>query len=240
VKLSSQWLEYDEVGSTMEVAAELLAEEGTPPGIVFAYHQNAGRGRFDRTWISQKGDSLTMSLIFTEYASHSEPWLIGMAVAIAAAQTLGTQLRWPNDLAVKEKKLGGVLTQIYPDREGGTVPVVGIGINLNQERFRDDLSEFATSIRLAFGKQSAPKQVAEEIVHRIKQMREPLSWSDLAGAWAERDATPGKIYRLVSGEVGVAEGLGPQGQLICRVGQQIREVFAADALFGPMSRATSA
>lgn len=144
----SALFEVDEVDSTQGLAAKLLAKSPGGPGLILARHQTAGRGRFDRTWHSDKDLSLTMSLIFREYPDHPKPWLIGMSVACAAAAALHCQVQWPNDLVSQGRKLGGVLTEIFPDTQGRRTPVAGVGINLNQTSFPSELASCATSLRL--------------------------------------------------------------------------------------------
>jgi BirA family biotin operon repressor/biotin-[acetyl-CoA-carboxylase] ligase len=225
------WLVVEEVGSTQTLAEHCLRED-LPHGAVLAHHQSAGKGRFGRVWISQRGDSLTMSLIFRDYADHPRPYLVGMAVAIAAAGSLHCQLRWPNDLVIGDRKLGGILTELFRDQAGRTVPVVGVGVNLNLTAFPDEIADRATSLALAHGKTYEAKEVAKGILARLERLPEPESWNDLAPIWALFDHTPGKHYRLASGEEAVALGIGSDGQLLCSVDGESRSVLAAEALFG--------
>lgn len=220
----------EEVDSTQAVCGRRLAA-GEPVGTVIARDQTEGRGRFGRTWQSQAGQSLTMSIAFTEYADSESPWLIGMAVACACAEVLGCQVRWPNDLAAHGSKLGGILTELLPDHEGRRIPVVGIGINVGQIDFPADLTLFATSCALiGLAKGLSPEQLASEVVEGIRAMPEPVDWAAIAPYWGPLDATAGKRYRLPNGTEGVALRVGAMGQLVCRVGSTEVEVLAAEAL----------
>lgn len=225
------WLEVDEVDSTQTLAGVVLRED-RPYGGVLAQEQTAGKGRFDRIWLSRRGESLTMSLIFRDYADHPQPYLVGMAAALAAAGALHCQLRWPNDLVVGERKLGGILTELLPDASGRATPVVGIGVNLNQAAFPPEIEHRATSLHLAHGGTYGAKTVAEAIVDRLVRLPEAESWADLAPIWSLFDFTPGKKYVLPTGETAVALGIGPEGQLLCSVDGESRSVLAAEALFG--------
>ena len=93
------WFVLEEAGSTQDVAATLL-ERPDCPDVVFTHHQLDGRGRFRRSWSSERDGSLTYSLIFHGHKGHERPWLIGMAVAIAVAQVLDARLQWPNDVVI--------------------------------------------------------------------------------------------------------------------------------------------
>ena len=225
------WLELDSVDSTQDVAAKCLSV-GDRVGIVYAHDQLVGRGRFGRKWFSKKGDSLTVSLVFNDYADHPKPHLIGMAVAIAAAGALHVELRWPNDLILGTRKVGGILTEILTDAEGRKVPVVGLGINLNQSEFPEEVDGIATSLLLTHGGEYEGSKVINSILARLETLPEPNSWTDFAPIWALFDRTKGKNYRLADGTPAVAVGVGSEGQLICSVEGETRYVLAAEALFG--------
>jgi len=226
-----QWAEVPSVETTQSLAADILLS-GEQIGIVYAHEQTAGKGRMGRTWVSKEGDSLTFSLIFRAYANHPRPYLIGMAAALAAAGVLHCQLRWPNDLVFGTLKVGGILTELRPDEQGRLVPVVGIGINLNQDAFPPEIGAIATSLSLARGGSYDPQLIAHRIVERLAILPEPTQWCDLAPIWALFDFTPGKRYRLPTGEEAVALGIGSDGQLMCSVDGESRVVLAAEALFG--------
>ncbi len=229
--VAGTWIELDEVDSTQNVASKMLAA-GDPVGIVFAHSQTSGRGRFGRPWISQRGESVTVSLVFHDYADHPKPHLIGMSVAVAAASALYAQLRWPNDLIIAGKKIGGILTELLPDAQGRRVPVVGLGLNLNQQSFPEEIAEIATSLTLAHGTHYEAAAVLRLVLSRLQDLPEPDSWAALAPIWNVFDKTPGKMYKLAEGSLAVAVGVGSDGQLLCSVDGESRTVLAAEALFG--------
>lgn len=228
--LGEQWTEIDTIDTTQALAAKYLAD-GRQIGVIYAHKQTAGKGRFGRTWISEEGDSLTFTLVFRAYADHPKPYLIGMAAALAAAGVLHCRLRWPNDLIIGTLKLGGILTELMPDSQGRLVPVVGIGINLNQAEFPEEIRAIATSLAIERGGHYDPQLMAHRIVERLASLPEPNEWSDLAPIWDLFDYTPGKRYRLPSGEDAIALGIGSEGQLMCSVDGESRSVLAAEAIF---------
>lgn len=228
------WVSFDEVSSTQTVAAEHLLR-GEPVGVIFARHQNAGKGRFSREWVSSEGDSLTMSLIFRDYVNHPAPHLIGMGVATAAAAVLHCELQWPNDLVFEGKKVGGVLTELLPNEKGQSTPVVGVGINLNQKTFPLEIADRATSLAIYSGGVYEPEAMGRAILDRLPKLPELLTWADLKPVWMLFDHTPGKSYRMADGNEGVALGVGPEGALICAVNGESTSVMAAEAIFGAQS-----
>ena len=220
------WRIVDTVDSTQRLAAELL-RNGSPVEIVLAREQTGGVGRFGRAWHSPRDGSLSLTLILRAYRDHPAPQYVGMAVALAAAAALHCQLAWPNDLMVGDRKLGGILTEVVDG-----VPLVGIGANLNVADFPPKIAARATSLRLAFGGSHAPQEVAERIVGGLRNLPEPDSWASLASIWSMFDRTPGKRYRLPTGEEAVALGIGADGRLLCSVEGESHAVMAAEAIFG--------
>jgi BirA family biotin operon repressor/biotin-[acetyl-CoA-carboxylase] ligase len=166
------------------------------------------------------------------YADHPKPWLVGMAVGLGVARALECQIRWPNDVVSRGKKIGGILTEMFEDAKGRRVPVVGIGVNVNQPNFPDEIAVFATSVYLEYGDEPEPVEVARAIIQSVRSLHEPTSWSVLSELWQERDDTPGKLYRSPTGEDAVAVGVGPEGELIATVDGKMKTFLAAEALFG--------
>lgn len=228
---SGPWLELDEVESTQDVLREALAGPA-PPGVVFARHQTRGRGRFDRSWFSETDRSLTMSMAFPDYADHPRPWLVGMAVAAATAAVVHCRLRWPNDLFLDGKKLGGIITELFPDSGGRSTPVVGVGLNLDVAAFPEDIAPIATSLAIHRPGHYDAVEVGRALLARLEEMPEPHHWADVQPVWTLFDETPGKKFRLMSGEEAVAIGIGPEGELVCAVEGETTMVLAAEAILG--------
>ncbi len=225
-------ISLDSVDSTQNYAADLL-KRGQPIGAVLALQQTAGRGRFGRAWHSPPGECLAVSLAFTDYVGHPRPYLLGMGLAVACAQAFECTVQWPNDVVYENRKLGGILTELLPNDKGESVPVVGVGINLNQANFPADIAGIATSVRLLHGYEIQLIDALERILEQFEALPELLNWSELASIWMALDTTKGKQYKLRDGQVATASGLGPDGELICEVDGREHWALAADALLGP-------
>jgi BirA family biotin operon repressor/biotin-[acetyl-CoA-carboxylase] ligase len=120
----------------------LEARRAMEPGrIVGAEEQTAGMGRHGRKWISESGSGLYVSLVLA--AKPTPVIMLALGLATRAAIAAGADLRWPNDVLVNGKKCAGVLAQL----EGDTI-IAGIGINVSQTGFPDDLETPATSLLL--------------------------------------------------------------------------------------------
>jgi BirA family biotin operon repressor/biotin-[acetyl-CoA-carboxylase] ligase len=147
------------VGSTNTVALQAAAQ-GAPEGSVFlAEEQTAGRGRGGHAWVSPPGEGLYVSVLLRPaLAAGDVLWLsliAGLAARDAVARVTGRipDLRWPNDLLLDEKKVGGILTEISADAQQVRHAVIGMGLNVNQTVFYESLQGAATSLRLASGRE---------------------------------------------------------------------------------------
>jgi BirA family transcriptional regulator, biotin operon repressor / biotin---[acetyl-CoA-carboxylase] ligase len=141
------------VGSTMTEAANLAAT-GAPHGtVVLADEQTAGIGRFGRHWVSDSEAGIYCSVVLRMPLPGSQVPILALALGLATAEAIEQQagldcdLRWPNDVLIGERKAAGILAQLQEDSI-----IAGIGINVNQERFPDDLRTPATSLRIAGGR----------------------------------------------------------------------------------------
>lgn len=145
-------------------AALALAQKGAEDGtVVVAERQTAGRGRLGRRWFSPPGENLYCSVILrpTPAPDRIVEWLswTPLLSAVAAARAVQTVsglypwLKWPNDILVGHRKLGGILCESNGSHAHGTFVVVGIGLNVNTERedFPDELREIATSLAAETG-----------------------------------------------------------------------------------------
>ena len=109
------------------------------------------------------------------------------------------------------------------------VPVVGIGLNLNVVEFPADLTH-ATSLAIHRPGSYDAKTVAKAILTRLEDLPEPEHWADIQPIWSLFDDTPGKKFRLISGQEALAIGIGPEGELVCAVDGETTMVMAAEAV----------
>lgn len=145
---------FPEIGSTNFEAVE-LGKKGAPHGtLVVAEAQSAGRGRLGRRWDSPAGKGLYFSLLLRPDLDAAQAPLTTLAAGLGLAQAirgLGVRnlvLKWPNDLMVAKKKLGGILTEMYHSGSKVGFLVVGVGINVSQTAgdFSTEVAPLATSL----------------------------------------------------------------------------------------------
>lgn len=127
--------------------------------VIVADEQTAGMGRMGRTWHSPPSEGLYLSLVM-----RPSP-LLTLALGLAVRDVIGerTDLRWPNDVLLSERKVAGILAQTE-----GEVVIVGIGINVSQRSFPDDLDTSATSIALE-GVVTSREQLLSALVPAVER-----------------------------------------------------------------------
>ena len=225
--------EFDEIDSTNTWLAD-QARAGAPEGLVArADYQSAGRGRLGRTWESTSGSALLCSILLRPPLASEDLALAVAAVALSAREALGRlsgltpALKWPNDLVVEDRKLGGVLAEIVNADEGAAI-IVGAGINLTAP---GPASLQATSVLGETGEVLLAQDVLEALLEELSKRRELLD--DLGGRATLRDewraalSTIGRSVRVVQaqGEIeGRALDIDDHGALVVEV-QGNRRVF---------------
>jgi len=169
---------FNTVGSTNTQAKAL--PENTPEGaVVVAEEQTAGRGRTGRAWVSPKGQGIWMSLYLKPDITPQEaPRLthvaaLAVARAIKSAVGISAGIKWPNDIIIDGKKVCGILTELSAEIDAVNSVVVGIGINVNNERFPEGLKDVATSL-LIERKKTMPNQ-NDGVVDRKALLAEVLN-----------------------------------------------------------------
>lgn len=178
-ELTTSWLgqdfiyveKLDSTNSYLRKADSDKVEHGT---ICLTDHQTAGRGRYDRTWVANPSENLTCTLAFKPYRAEGLH-VLTLACALAIAEMVDqwleveTDIKWPNDVVCEGQKLAGILTEsVFSGNEIDRV-LVGIGLNVNQERFPSSIDHKATSMsRLAEGKSFDRETVLAGILQRIE------------------------------------------------------------------------
>jgi len=204
------------VSSTFDLARS-LAEHGEPHGTVIAADfQEAGRGRLNRPWVTERGKSLMFTIILRYAGASSIPNALtlrtGLAVSLAvedlAPALIGgsVQIKWPNDVMINSRKAAGILTET----DGKTV-YIGVGVNVAQQEFPKEYRSKAASIIQFFSglAENARFDLLEKILSRLyEEIENPSTKNE---AWHER--LLGRLYK--KGEtVTFAEGAADSENLV--------------------------
>jgi BirA family biotin operon repressor/biotin-[acetyl-CoA-carboxylase] ligase len=235
-------LRYDSLPSTNTEAAR-AARLGAPEGLcVIAREQTAGRGRRERAWISPIDAGLYFSIVLRPRLEQKFWPLLTLMSALAVndalleACELSSDIKWPNDVYAGGRKLCGILAETV-EAEGGRAVVIGIGINLNELAFPEELKSIATSVETETGRTIDREHLIEALVRALNKnyeaLQQPGGIALMLGEWSQRSSyAMGKPVRVeFEGETieGVTRGLEPDGALrVETVEGEIKLVRAGD------------
>jgi len=209
--------------STMKDAA-VLAHEGKPHGTaVIADIQTAGIGRHGHAWHSDDLGGLYISIILRLEIAPTLTLALGLAVqrALNDLAQVSTDLRWPNDVMLNERKVAGILVQAA---EGALI--AGIGLNVNQSAFPPDLAEIATSLKIETGSEHpkdalADRIIAESLRYVALTKQEILSRFERNSTWPK-----GKAVEVDGHIRGTTAGLDENGFLLVRTPEKLETIIA--------------
>ena len=218
---SIEW--HESLPSTMQTARD-RALAGAPQGLVItAREQTAGRGRLGRTWSSPKG-GLWFSLVLRPPLPPEKLGLLGLAFGVAAADTLiqitglPMALKWPNDLYLSQRKLGGFLLESHLQSDRVEFVILGLGLNVNipADSFPAELRPQATSLLIETAHEYSPESLLRAILDAAEG-RYAAAIAPIVARWNELDAARGRPLRVQyegHGVEGTAAGLSPDGALL--------------------------
>jgi len=163
---------YQTLNSTMDVAFEIAlkgAEEGT---LVVAEAQSKGRGRLNRQWVSPKYKGIYLSLILRPKLLPQETPLLTLLAGVAVCEAIKEQtgisanIKWPNDILINEKKIGGILTELNAEIDTVHFVIVGIGLNVNTDKSL--LPSGATSLKEETAKEYNRADLLRKILKKME------------------------------------------------------------------------
>ncbi len=241
-------IRLDTTESTNSVALEAGRQGAASGTVIVAETQTGGRGRLKRSWLSLPGMGLYFSIILRpELAPQHLPKITlaaGVAVCLAIERKLGLrpQIKWPNDILLEDKKVGGILSETGPVGQTSTgqqtLVVVGIGLNIKEPTggFPPDLKEKATAFSEHLDKAVAREELVLPIADGLDRgvaLLEKGDFPKILKEWMQRDASQGKVLTWVTPQGGKVTGLslGPDPEGVLRIRGQagtIHTVLSGD------------
>jgi BirA family biotin operon repressor/biotin-[acetyl-CoA-carboxylase] ligase len=186
-------LHFSRVTGSTNRDAVAAGRQGAPHGSVyFSDAQQSGRGRGDHAWISAAGEGLYVSVLLRPQIPAARLAFLPLAAGLAAADAIRTvsglavDLRWPNDLLIGPRKVGGILVEAGNNSKSLLHAVVGIGINVHQRTFPPDLATPATSLDLETNRHIARQALLLALLKSLQQEALALANSDAAREIAAR------------------------------------------------------
>lgn len=226
--VAKEVLYFDTIDSTNTKAQE-LAEKGYPSGtLVVADKQESGKGRRGRSWVSPSGTGIFMTLMIKPDINPNNASMLTLVAALAVARAITSvtgeeaMIKWPNDIVVNGKKVCGILTEMNAQFDYINHIVVGIGINVHNESFPEEISQMASSLMIeAGGKRFHRAQIIAETMSYFEQYYDTfLKTQDLSALVREYDkllVNRNKSVRVLDPKEpfdGKAMGITPKGELI--------------------------
>jgi BirA family biotin operon repressor/biotin-[acetyl-CoA-carboxylase] ligase len=254
-------LYFASVGSTNDIAAALAERGGAEGAVIVAETQSAGRGRRGRVWFSPPGSGLYVSIVLAPSRARLDPDRavallplaagVALADAIEAAAGLKVELKWPNDLYVGRRKLGGILAEAValegpraaapgarePGGPSGGSPsevtsvVCGYGINVASVACPRDIADRATSLEAELGRPIGRAELLVETLTAMACRYEELllgRYDAILDAWRAR--APRSVGARVSWttgtgtDAGVTAGVDERGALLVRIGHRTERI----------------
>lgn len=233
---------YYKVTDSTNLRAKELGREGTHGTLILAERQTAGRGRRGRTWESDEEENVYMSLYLRPEFSPEKVAMLTLVMAYSVEEVLRrkwkieAQIKWPNDLVLNKKKICGILTEMTMEGRKIQSVVIGVGINLGNQEFPEELKESATSIWMETGKHISREDLVDEIMAEFEQQYEAFcSAGDLmplVNGYNKVLVNKGKEVLVLDAKgeyTAWSEGINAQGELQIKKVDGTREnIFAGE------------
>lgn len=223
------------VADSLPSTNTVLTETGlTDKAILLCEHQSAGRGRHQRQWLSPIGKNLYLSFgwdLKIELLHPAISLCIGAAMVsvLKRAGVMNAGMKWPNDLYASHAKIGGILIESKADRSVAKL-VIGVGINVFEQNFPDDLSVAATTIEQETGSAIDRNNLVIEVIAAIYETMQKVEAGQikqLLDGWSEYDLSYNQavdVHAQGAMRSGVARGIDARGNLRVEIEDKL-EVF---------------
>lgn len=190
---------FDSVTSTMDVAMKLGIEGAVEGSLILAEAQTQGKGRLGRGWLSPRYKGIYFSLILKpDILPHQAPIFtllvaVSLCEAIKVAFGIDAQIKWPNDILIGNKKLGGILTELNAETDEINFMVIGVGLNVNNDK--KTLINTATSLYEQLKQNTNRIILLQEILRKIESnysLFNDRGVSSIIDKWREHSITLGR------------------------------------------------
>lgn len=228
----------DEVESTnsLLLSSKEFNQNGT---VLLAEHQTKGRGRKERTWVSNAGQNLTFSILLKSDFKDQKINLVSLGSSIVVAQALenlfqlDVELKWPNDVLVAKKKIAGILLESTSKGNKINRVVIGIGINVNQPNFPGKFDIQPSSIRKEFKTMVSRERLLCEILNLFEDMLD--TWKKepdkILNDWRSRCKMIGERIKIIEEEKvksGIFMDIDEHGFLELKIADKIEKIHFGD------------
>ncbi len=245
-KLSTEWagqeiLSFDEIDSTNN-EVKRRAEAGAGHGLLAVSEvQTAGRGRMGRPWSSPAGSGIWMSLLLRPALSPIQASGLTLVMALAVREAIMAMtgadcgIKWPNDIVSEGKKVCGILTEMSAEPDRINHVVIGVGINVTDDSFPEEIRDRAISVWQICGQKIRRAELIAEILKRFERFYDlylqngnmSLLLKDYNAALINRGRKV-RVLDPAGGYEAVAEGINASGALIVEKDGQRKEIISGE------------
>lgn len=196
-----------EVTSTNDLAKDIAKRADSHGTVIIAQKQTKARGRLGRIWNSNNDDGVWMSVILKSSCMSFPLQRVTLVLAVSVCQTLNEiagvqcEIKWPNDILLDSKKICGILCESQFVGSKSQYVIAGIGINVNQDFFEDELKEIATSLKIYTCKENKKDDIINELVIRLNENYKLINgkkWDEMLGFYKSKCSTLGKVVKVAS------------------------------------------
>jgi BirA family biotin operon repressor/biotin-[acetyl-CoA-carboxylase] ligase len=232
---------FETIDSTNTFSKSLSQEKAPHGTVIVADEQTAGRGRLQRNWSSVKGENLLFSLILYPDFDHEKISLLPFAGALAVSDAidsitgLSATCKWPNDVLLNGRKVCGMLLESLLENSSLRKVIFGIGVNVNQTEFPDELKDKATSLKIESGGDIDRIRLLHALLEELENRYEQLSKfpsRQLLHDWKMKALLFGKKITVMESEFcfeATAIDVADDGSLIIQTEDgQKKKIFAGD------------
>ncbi len=239
---------FDEIDST-QIMAHQYAQNGVPEGhLVVTNEQTAGKGRLGRKWYAKAGTTIAMSLILRPDLPPQRTPQLTLLTAVAVIRAIkhvtgiDCEIKWPNDILINGKKLVGILTEMHAEPDVVHSVIIGIGMNVNQnkEEIPPEIQEIATSLAQEKGEKIERAGLIAAILNEFEQLYDLYlehGFSVIRPLWEAHSISVGTyLYARTVREViyGYAKGITDDGVLLLEdENGKTHQIYSADIEIAP-------
>ena len=233
---------FDSIDSTNQKAKELAYQDVSHGTLVVADTQSQGRGRRGRSWSSMSGEGIYMSFLLKPDFALDKASMLTLVTALAVVKGIETfcgkqkaQIKWPNDIVINGKKICGILTEMELEQGNIHHIVIGIGINVHNKAFPNEIASIAGSIRTELGMDISREKLIEEILINFEKYYELFLRTENMSLFLQEyeevlvnKNQKVKVLDPLDEYEGIALGITKMGELLVDTGKEKRKVFAGE------------
>lgn len=230
---------YDQVDTTQRIAHE-HAQRGAPEGtIVISEEQTAGRGQLGRQWYNPSRVNIAASIILRPDLPIRDASKLTLMAASAFARSFNREgivaaIKWPNDLLLNGKKIGGILTEMQTEGDRIQAVILGFGFNVNGETIPEELIHRATSLKRETGIVHRRSELLARLLEDLEKEYDlflEAGFSPVREHWLQNAAFIDETITLSTAgktKTGVMRGISPEGALLLETGAGIEPIYSAE------------